>query len=194
MKRVRPGYYRPVTRRGTIATLFLAAAMALSMGVAASSPAAGGALASPAGCPGQGNANAPSAAQEKTMLCLVNHARRARGLAPLQALRSLTKAADRKSGDVIRCDEFSHEACGREFTYWMSRFGYHGCREGENLAWGNGPDATPHSIFQLWMHSQGHRKNILGPYEDTGLGLRVGALEGTSSAHVWTEEFGGRSC
>jgi uncharacterized protein YkwD len=173
-----------------IATLFLAAAMAL----AAASPAAGGALAARAGCPGQGNANAPSAAQEKTMLCLVNHARQARGLAPLQGPRSLTQAADRKSGDVIRCDEFSHEACGREFTYWMSHFGYNGCLEGENLAWGSGRYATPRSIFQMWMHSQGHRENILGPYEDTGLGLRVGTLEGYGGAHVWTEEFGGRSC
>lgn len=191
MKRVRPGYYRPVTRRGKIATLFLAAAAALSALSAASSPAAAGVLASRAGCPGQGNASAPSAAQEQTMLCLVNHARQARGLEPLQALRSLTQAADRKSGDVIRCDEFSHEACGREFTYWMNRFGYDGCYEGENLAWGSGPYATPISIFRLWMHSQGHRENILGPYEDTGLGLRVGRLEGYGGAHVWTEEFGG---
>jgi uncharacterized protein YkwD len=175
-----------VTRRGTIATPFLAAAMAL----AAASLAAGGALAARAGCPGQGNTGAPSAAQEKTMLCLVNHARQARGLAPLQGPRSLTQAADRKSGDVIRCDEFSHEACGREFTYWMSHFGYHGCREGENLAWGSGRYATPRSIFQMWMHSQGHRENILGPYQDTGLGLRVGTLEGYGGAHVWTEEFG----
>jgi len=124
------------------------------------------------------------------MLCLVNHARSQRGLAPLGAPSSLTKAADRKSGDVIRCDEFSHEACGREFTYWMTHFGYHGCREGENLAWGSGRYATPRSIFQMWMHSQGHRENILGPYEDTGLGLRVGTLEGNGGAHVWTEEFG----
>lgn len=193
MKRVRPGYYRPVTRRGTIATLFLAAATALAGVAVASSPPAA-ALASRAGCPGQGNAGAPSTAQEQTMLCLVNHARQARGLAPLQTPRSLTKAADRKSGDVIRCDEFSHEACGREFTYWMNRFGYNGCYEGENLAWGSGPYATPISIFRLWMHSQGHRENILGPYQDTGLGLRVGTLEGNGGAHVWTEEFGSRSC
>jgi hypothetical protein len=75
MKRVRPGYSRPVTRRAKLAILFLAAGMALATGAVASSPAAGGAFASRAACPGQGNANAPSAAQEKTMLCLVNHPR-----------------------------------------------------------------------------------------------------------------------
>jgi uncharacterized protein YkwD len=128
------------------------------------------------------------------MLCLVNHARDSRGLASLTALNSLNRAADRKSGDILRCDEFSHEACGREFTYWMTHFGYHGCSEGENIAWGSGSLGTPHSIFRAWMHSQGHRENILGAYEDTGIGLRTGTLEGYGGAHVWTEEFGSHSC
>jgi uncharacterized protein YkwD len=175
-----------VTRRGTIAILGLAAAVAA---LASASPAAAQAF-----CPGQGNLGAPAVAQERTMLCLVNRARRSRGLEPLVALASLNRAADRKSGDVLRCDEFSHEACGREFTYWMTHFGYHGCSEGENIAWGSGSLGTPRSIFQAWMHSQGHRENILGSYEDTGIGLRTGTLEGYGGAHVWTEEFGSRSC
>lgn len=179
-----------MTRRGTIPILFLAAAMAAVL----AAPAAGGALASRAICPGQGDAGAPSAAQERAMLCLVNHARQGRGLEPLVSLTSLNRAADRKSADILRCDEFSHEACGRPFTYWMSHFGYHGCTEGENIAWGGGGFARPISIFRLWMHSQGHRENILGPYKDTGIGLRIGTLEGTSGAHVWTEDFGSRSC
>jgi uncharacterized protein YkwD len=76
----------------------------------------------------------------------------------------------------------------------MSRFGYHGCAEGENLAWGSGRQATPRAIFSMWMRSQGHRENILGAYEDTGIGLQVGTLEGFHGAHVWTEEFGSREC
>jgi len=35
------------------------------------------------------------------------------------------------------------------------------------------------SIFRLWMHSPGHRANILGPYDEIGIGLRVGSLEGS---------------
>jgi len=182
-----------VTRRGTIAILVSVAA-AIALALAAPALGTGRAVASRAGCPGQGNGSAPAAAQERTMLCLINRARSARGLAPLAALGPLTRAADRKSGDVLRCDEFSHEACGREFTYWMSRFGYHGCTEGENIAWGSGSLGTPISIFRAWMHSQGHRENILGPYEDTGIGLRTGSLEGYAGAHVWTQEFGTRNC
>lgn len=128
------------------------------------------------------------------MLCLVNHARTARGLSSLRKLTSLTRAAEHKSADILRCGEFSHEACGRPFTYWMDRVGYQGCSEGENIAWGSGSLGTPRSIFRAWMHSQGHRENILGAYEDTGIGLRIGSLEGFSGAHVWTEEFGSRHC
>jgi uncharacterized protein YkwD len=127
------------------------------------------------------------------MRCLVNRARVSRGLAPLAAPSSLAWAADRKSVDIIRCDEFSHEACGREYSYWAERSGYGGC-VGENIAYAGGGGATPLYIFRLWMHSQGHRENILGEYDDIGIGLRVGSLEGFSGAHVWTQEFGSRSC
>lgn len=128
------------------------------------------------------------------MLCLVNGARGSRGLTPLSAQSSLARAADRKSGDILRCDEFSHEACGREFTYWFDRVGYRGCREGENIAYATGSYATPRAIFKLWMHSAGHRRNILGPYREIGIGLRLGNLEGASDAHVWTQEFGSLAC
>ncbi|HET9199269.1 MAG TPA: CAP domain-containing protein [Solirubrobacterales bacterium] len=147
-----------------------------------------------AGCPGQGDAAASGAAQEKAMLCLVNRARQSRGLAPLSAPASLARAADRKSGDVLRCDEFSHEACGREFTYWFDRVGYRGCREGENIAYASGSYATPRTIFRLWMNSAGHRRNILGSYREIGIGLRVGTLGSVADAHVWTQELGSRDC
>jgi uncharacterized protein YkwD len=150
---------------------------------------------SPAGaatCSGQDEASAPVATQEKTMLCLVNQARKQRGLDPLAAPPSLGRAAARKSADILRCDEFSHEACGRDFTYWIERSGYKGCRMGENIAYGGGSLGTPRSIFRSWMNSSGHRRNILGPYEDIGIGLQVGELEGSGGAHVWTQQFGSR--
>lgn len=145
-------------------------------------------------CPGQDDASAPAPKQERTMLCLVNGARRHHDLSPLRANPALRRATEHKSGDILGCDEFSHEACGRVFTYWMTKFGYEGCEEGENIAWGSGRLATPASIFEMWMHSAGHRHNILGPYRDTGIGLRVGTLEGFGDAHVWTQEFGSRAC
>jgi uncharacterized protein YkwD len=132
--------------------------------------------------------------QERAVLCLVNRARVGRGLDPLAAPGSLAGAADRKSGDILRCDEFSHEACGREFTYWIERSGYGGCSWGENIAYATGSYGTARTIFGLWMHSAGHRRNILGRFTDVGIGLRVGRLEGNGGAHVWTQEFGSSDC
>jgi uncharacterized protein YkwD len=142
-------------------------------------------------CPNQGDPGARPAAQVKAMRCLVNFARAGRGLAPLAASAPLNGAAGRKSADILRCDEFSHEACGREFTYWVERSGYRARCLAENIAWGSGPLGSPRSIFANWMRSPGHRENILGPYRDIGIGLRVGGLEGYAGAHVWTQAFGG---
>jgi len=128
------------------------------------------------------------------MLCLVNRARANRGLEPLAAPGSLAGAAARKSADVIRCDEFSHEACGRDVEYWPRRFGYDGC-VGENIAYSVGSAATPKAIFRLWMNSTGHRENILrSSYDDIGIGIQLGEVEGVRGAHVWTQQFGIRGC
>lgn len=147
-----------------------------------------------AGCPGQNNAGAAASVQERAMLCLVNHARANRGLEALAAPRVLARSAARKSADILACDEFSHEACGRDVEYWPQQFGYGGCI-GENIAYSVGSAATPRAIFRLWMNSPGHRENILrSSYDDIGIGLQVGELEGTRGAHVWTQQFGIRSC
>jgi uncharacterized protein YkwD len=175
-------------RRGTMGLLSMAMAAVPAMLVFL--PSAAGA----AGCPGQNEAGAAAGVQERAMLCLVNHARVNRGLETLAAPASLDKAAAHKSADVLRCDEFSHEACGREVEYWPERFGYGGC-VGENIAYSVGRAATPQAIFRLWMNSPGHRENILrSSYDDIGIGLRVGELEGTRGAHVWTQQFGIRDC
>lgn len=170
-------------RRTLVAgTAFAAAALLAFAGSQAGTAAAA--------CPHQGDAGAAAGLQEKAMLCLVNRARESRNLLAFAAPASLARAADRKSGDILRCDEFSHEACGREFTYWFDQVGYRGCREGENIAYATGSYATPLRIFKLWMNSSGHRENILGAYRDIGIGLRVGTLGNAADAHVWTQEFG----
>jgi uncharacterized protein YkwD len=174
-----------VTRRGNIAAL-LPIALALAFAAAPSTASAA--------CPGQNDAGASATVQERSVLCLVNGARTSRDLAPLAAPPSLAKAAAHKSGDILRCDEFSHEACGRDFTYWFDQVGYHGCGEGENIAYASGTYATPRTIFKLWMGSTGHRENILGDYRDIGIGLRIGTMGNVRNAHVWTQEFGSRVC
>ncbi len=148
-------------------------------------------------CPGQTDIEAPLPDQETTMRCMTNYARRASGLRPLGFSAPLDKAANHKSADMIRCDEFSHEACGRPFTYWMRQSGYlkGNCWEaGENIAFGSGRLGSVRKVFVAWMNSPGHRENILGEYEVVADGLRVGTLEGSVGAHVWTQEFGSVVC
>ena len=174
------------------ATTLLALAALPGVG-AAHAASVDGLIAPASACPGSGDASAPAVTQKQAMLCMTNFARRHRGLDQLTGTKKLDRAAAFKSGDIIRCDSFSHHACGRDFTFWMQRVGYiptRCWRAGENIAWGTGSYATVHSIFSAWMHSAGHRKNILGSYAQIGIGFRVGGLSGYDGAHVWTQQYG----
>lgn len=160
----------------------------------ATAAADGGRLIAPvSACPGQEDLGAPAAVQEQAMGCMVDFARTRAGLSELADTDALTQSALDKSLDVLHCDSFSHFACGREFTYWMEEVGYTSTpcwRVGENLAWGTGEYGSVRSIFAAWMHSPGHRANVLGDFTETGLSLRVGTLEGHAGARVWAQHFG----
>ncbi|HST70801.1 MAG TPA: CAP domain-containing protein [Solirubrobacterales bacterium] len=127
------------------------------------------------------------------MLCLVNETRARWGLPSLAESSLLRQSAAEKSGDLIGCNEFSHTACGREFSHWIRETGYMSpdCwRVGENLAWGVAQQATVGSIFNAWMHSTTHRENILGDFEEIGIDLLVGKMGGLTGVHIWTQHFG----
>jgi uncharacterized protein YkwD len=152
-------------------------------------------VASPASCPGQTELDVPAEAQEQTMVCMTNFARTAAGLTELGEAEELDRSALGKAGDVLRCDSFSHFACGREFTYWIREAGYIGeaCwHAGENLAWGTDEFGSVRSIFRAWLSSPTHRQNILGDYSQIGIALRTGNLEGHPGARVWAAHFGSR--
>jgi uncharacterized protein YkwD len=188
--RAAPGDKGAVLRR-----LSLLVAVASLAGLAIASPAigAGGSLIAPtAVCAGQG-LDAPAEAQESAMLCMTDYARAQTGQAVLTSAPALDESADDKGADILRCDSFSHFACGREFTYWMRQTGYISSqcwRVGENLAWGDGSFGTVRSIFRAWMSSPGHRENILGDFTQIGISLQVGTLAGLPQTHVWAQHFG----
>jgi uncharacterized protein YkwD len=185
-----------MTRLAAI-VIALAALAAAAPSPAAAEAGAARLIAPPSICPHQAEPDASVAVQERAMRCLTNFARQAYGLEAFEPVAQLYRAAAHKAADILSCDEFSHEACGHEFTYWMQRFGYlgSGCwRAAENIAWGTGTHATVRWIFGAWMHSAGHRENILGSYAEIGIGLHSGVLEGNPGAHVWSEEFGSHDC
>ena len=173
-----------------LAALVLASVALLSVG-----SAQGAGLIAPASvCPGQNSLGAPPAAQEETMLCMTNYAREQYGEGNLEPESELQSSAASKARDVIRCDEFSHNACGREFTYWMRSTGYLSSkcwRVGENLAWGVGAFGSRGSIFRAWMRSTTHRENLLtGSFEEVGIDLVVGRLDGVRGTRIWAQHFG----
>jgi uncharacterized protein YkwD len=160
--------------------------------LAAPAGAADRLLASPDRCGPQTDRGATPRAQEHAMRCMVNFARRAAGLSALRVGPGrLTTSADRKAADILRCGDFSHTACGREFTFHMK---VHGCfGAGENIAWGSGSLGTVRSIMRSWLHSAGHRANLLNPrFREHGVALRTGSIGGQANAAVWVHQFGFR--
>jgi len=146
-------------------------------------------------CPGQEDLAAPASVQVEAMRCMTNFARERLGLSPLADATELDLSAGAKAADVLACDSFSHSACGREFTYWIRESGYlaDACwHVGENLAWGTGDYGSVRSIFQAWMRSATHRRNLLGDYSQLGIGLRVGDLAGDLGTRIWAQHFGSR--
>jgi uncharacterized protein YkwD len=162
-------------------------------GTARASEGATGPIAPTSACPGQTRLDAPAAVQVEAMRCMTAYARGHAGLPGLAPVEQLDGSATAKAGDILDCGDFSHSACGREFTYWIEASGYlaDSCwRVGENLAWGIGEEGTVRSIFRAWMASPGHRQNILGNFAQLGLALRVGSLEGLAGTRVWAQHFG----
>lgn len=150
-------------------------------------------IAPPSACPGQNSLDAPAQVQEQAMRCMTEFARLQAGREGFVQAGELDFSARSKSEDILRCDSFSHFACGREFSFWIREAGYMSTpcwRVGENIAWGQGEYGTVRSIFQAWMRSPTHRQNILGDFDQLGLGLRIGAFGERGETSVWTQHFG----
>ncbi len=147
-------------------------------------------------CPGQSDEGLSLASQEATMGCMINFARSRAGEQGLAPVAALDESSDDKANDIVQCDDFSHTACGRAFTYWLEQHGFlqlESCRPaGENIAWGTGELGTVRSILTAWVHSPDHWANMLSAsFDQFGVGVQVGPLSGYPDAHVWVTHFGG---
>ncbi len=127
------------------------------------------------------------------MTCMVNVARRQSGVAALATDARLTDAADRKAQDIVRCQSFSHTACGRDFAFHIRAVGYPMTLAGENIAWGSGSYGTVRSRMSGWLASDGHRANLLNPrFADQGIAVLRTTFQGYSGAQIWVNQFGAR--
>jgi uncharacterized protein YkwD len=134
---------------------------------------------------------------ELTMLCLTNYVREHSGLAPVALNAALNVAGNAKLQADVSCGVFSHEPCGQPFDTVFSAYtqGASAFQIGENIAWGTGSFGTPRSIMNAWLHSAGHRENILTPgFKELGVGyLANQAFQGYVGASLWSQQFGSRS-
>lgn len=125
------------------------------------------------------NENTQSYAQR--VLDLVNIERRKAGVKPLVLSDELMRAAAVRSQEVTKV--FSHtRPDGTPFSSIVSR---HGRRIGENIGGGY---QTPEEVVDGWMHSEGHRKNILHP-DFTELGVGYTYEENSQYKHYWVQIF-----
>ncbi len=148
-------------------------------------------LAPRSACSHQEDPSMPPDAQEPVMGCMHNYARVKTGLQMVIGHQGLMRSADAKSADILRCQSFSHTACGRHTLHHFAQVGYlvADCwGAAENIAMGSGGyAATVRSLMSGWLHSDDHRKNILDARPThMGLALRTGE----KGPNVWTAHFG----
>jgi uncharacterized protein YkwD len=174
-----------------LATLFLALALAL--------PAPATALAD-CGIAADIDPSAPGAsvpAARDATLCLLNAERGNYGQRALRPNRELARVATAHARDMVQRGYFAHDTpSGPTFVQRILQSNYipagAGWSLGENLAWGDGPKATPRQIVAGWMGSPGHRRNILtAGFRDIGIGVVVGApIAGVNAGATYATDFG----
>ena len=117
---------------------------------------------------------------------LVNSERAAQGLTALQKDSRLAALAQQKAEDMAKKQYFSHTSptYGSAFDM-LKAAGYSYKTAGENIAMGHKSAA---SVMDGWMHSSGHRANILHTsYEKIGVGYAVSA----DGMPYWVQIFAG---
>jgi len=136
---------------------------------------------------------------KRTTLCLLNNQRDLHGRRALEPNRKLARAARKHVRDMVDREYFSHTSLGgATFVDRIMREEYvnpgEGWTLGENIAWGSYQLATPKAIVNSWMHSPGHRANILNPdFHEIGIGVVTGAPEpGVENAATYGTDFGTR--
>lgn len=117
------------------------------------------------------------------VLELVNQERARAGVRPLQPAEDLTAAASIRAEELPR--RFAHtRPDGRDCFTAIKR---HYRAAGENIAAGQ---RSPAEVMDSWMHSEGHRHNILNPaFKYFGLGFY--AAPDSAMKFYWTQLFTG---
>jgi uncharacterized protein YkwD len=123
---------------------------------------------------------------QRSVVCLIDQQRHARGLPGLRESSRLNRSAQGWTNVMVTHRDFSH---GADFAARISAVGFNWSNVGENIATGY---TTPSSVVKAWMASTGHCQNIFNPtYRDVGTGVSGNSIAGYSTlAGTWTQDFG----
>src|SRR3954451_16311324 len=129
---------------------------------------------------------------KRAPLCLLNKERTSRGIRKLHDHTSPHPAPRAPARDMARRNYFAHGDFVGRIKAARYLKGARGYALGENIAWGSWDYATPANIVDGWMHSPGHRANILnGRFHEIGLGIARGApVGGQDRAGTYVTDFG----
>jgi uncharacterized protein YkwD len=142
-------------------------------------------------CPGGERSDRPLGEQADTMVCLVNYARRKRGLNGVTTVAFLSRASLAKAERITRCLDFNHDACGTDAASDVRSLGYRGAW-GENLFIAGGRYGAPRPALDGWLNSPKHRENLFRP-EWRLQGLAVQKIErfgNDRNMTLWVNQFG----
>ena len=142
-------------------------------------------------CPGGERTDLPLARQARTVACLLNFARRMRGLQPLAIDAVLSRASARKASAIRRCERFAHNPCGGQWTAIVRSLGYAGLF-GENLYLASGLFGAPRPTVDAWLNSAPHRANVFGGrWRQQGLAaVVVSRFEAYRDVTIWVSVLG----
>lgn len=128
-------------------------------------------------------AQAKTQSQTKKVVTIINKKRKANGLKAVKSNAKLNKAAQKRAKEIAK--KFDHiRPNGKKCHTVLKEYkvSYRTC--GENIAYGQ-PNAK--SVMNDWMHSSGHRANILNKsFKRVGIGLYK-----KSGKCYWVQIFAG---
>lgn len=144
-------------------------------------------LLKPAPTPAPATPTPPTTDFEEQVMALTNQERLAHGCASLTMNARLRAAAEGHSEDMAVNDLFSHTGSnGSSPADRIQAQGYSYSTWGENIAAGY---ASPESVVDGWMNSEGHRANILNcGFIHIGVGYYY-LQNDTGNRHYWTQVF-----
>lgn len=125
------------------------------------------------------------------VVVLTNHERERLGLAPLKIQPDLRTSTKWLAQDMATQNYISHtDRLGREIDPRIPDLGYQNYLTiGENIA---GGQTTPQEVVQAWLHSPGHRSNLLNP-NFSEIGVAYAYRPTSTYRHYWAQDFGSRA-